>query len=69
MRIRSNRASISEECRFSDCSHDTELECAVRAATESGALAHERLAASESLRLNGSHPKNGLLARRRLAWR
>ena len=36
-------------CRFSDCGHDTEPGCAVRAALESGALTAERYAAYRKL--------------------
>ena len=34
---------ISEGCRFSDCSHETEPGCAVIAAVESGVLSEERI--------------------------
>ncbi len=37
-------------CRFRDCRHDREPDCAVRAAVEAGELAPERLAAWEELR-------------------
>jgi ribosome biogenesis GTPase len=36
-------ASIAAGCRFSDCGHEREPGCAVRAAIASGALARERL--------------------------
>jgi ribosome biogenesis GTPase / thiamine phosphate phosphatase len=34
---------LATECRFSDCAHETEPGCAVRAAIRSGALQRERL--------------------------
>jgi ribosome biogenesis GTPase / thiamine phosphate phosphatase len=34
---------LAAQCRFRDCRHDTEPECAVRAGVESGALPAERL--------------------------
>ena len=34
---------LAAGCRFSDCAHETEPGCAVRAAIASGALEHERL--------------------------
>ena len=37
-------AELATSCRFSDCRHETEPGCAVRAAIESGALPRERLA-------------------------
>jgi ribosome biogenesis GTPase len=36
-------AALAEGCRFSDCAHDSEPGCAVRAAAESGALDANRL--------------------------
>src|SRR5262249_15278152 len=38
----SDIAGIAGQCRFSDCAHKTEPDCAVREALESGALAQER---------------------------
>jgi ribosome biogenesis GTPase len=35
--------AIAEDCRFTDCSHDTEPSCAVRRAVEEGTLPAERL--------------------------
>jgi ribosome biogenesis GTPase len=50
-------SALAEECRFSDCSHDTEPECAVRAAAQGGALAHERLASFRKLALERLPPR------------
>ncbi len=50
-------SALAEECRFSDCSHDTEPECAVRAAAQSGALGHERLASFRKLALERLPPR------------
>jgi ribosome biogenesis GTPase len=36
-------SALAEHCRFSDCSHDAEPDCAVREAAETGALPRERL--------------------------
>jgi ribosome biogenesis GTPase len=36
-------AALASQCRFSDCSHESEPGCAVRAAIEAGALDAERL--------------------------
>jgi ribosome biogenesis GTPase len=41
---------LALDCRFTDCGHDTEPGCAVRAAVEDGALPRERLDAWRSLR-------------------
>jgi ribosome biogenesis GTPase len=41
---------LSARCRFRDCQHVTEPECAVRAAAESGQLAPERLSSYLKLR-------------------
>jgi ribosome biogenesis GTPase len=35
-------AELAAECRFSDCAHDTEPDCAVRGALDSGALDPDR---------------------------
>jgi ribosome biogenesis GTPase len=41
--------SLAVQCRFSDCRHDSEPGCAVRAAIESGDLAVERLTSFRKL--------------------
>ena len=43
-------AKYAEMCRFSDCSHTNEPDCAVLAAVASGALSAERLASMHKLR-------------------
>lgn len=42
-------ARLATECRFGDCAHDTEPDCAVRAALDAGELAEGRLAAYRKL--------------------
>ena len=42
-------SALAEQCRFSDCSHDAEPDCAVREAAETGALPRERLASFRRL--------------------
>lgn len=42
--------ALAEGCRFSDCRHEAEPGCAVRAAAESGAIDPTRLAAWHALR-------------------
>jgi ribosome biogenesis GTPase len=42
-------AALADGCRFADCGHDTEPDCAVKAAVDEGTLAPERLAAWRSL--------------------
>ncbi len=41
---------LAANCRFTDCAHDTEPGCAVRAGVDAGDLAAERLAAFHDLR-------------------
>ncbi len=43
-------AALAAHCRFADCSHGSEPECAVRAALESGALAEDRWESYRKLR-------------------
>jgi len=42
-------AALADACRFADCGHDTEPDCAVKAAVVEGALAVERLEAWRTL--------------------
>lgn len=44
-------AALAPYCRFTDCRHDREPGCAVRAAVEAGTLPADRLAAYHQLRL------------------
>lgn len=41
--------TLARECRFSDCRHESEPGCAVRAALESGSLSSDRLASHHKL--------------------
>ena len=41
--------AVARQCRFSDCRHETEPGCAVRAAIEAGTLAPERVASHHKL--------------------
>jgi len=50
-------SALAEKCRFSDCSHHTEPECAVRAAARNGELAYERLASFRRLALEQLPPR------------
>ena len=42
-------AALADGCRFADCGHDSEPDCAVKTAVDEGTLAPERLAAWRSL--------------------
>ena len=57
-------SALAAECRFGDCSHDAEPDCAVREAAESGALAGERLASFRRL----GHGKFPRRRTREAAW-
>ena len=41
--------SVARSCRFSDCQHETEPGCAVRAAIDAGTLSPDRLASHQKL--------------------
>lgn len=47
--------SIARSCRFSDCRHETEPGCAVRAAIEDGRLSSDRLASHHKLEAERQH--------------
>jgi ribosome biogenesis GTPase / thiamine phosphate phosphatase len=55
-------AVLSEECRFVDCGHDTEPDCAVKTAVLEGTLSSDRVAAWRALKEEAE-----AIARRRLA--
>ena len=60
-------AALGENCKFRDCQHRAEPDCAVRAAVETGALPADRLASFHKLadeRATGAHKQE---AARRLA--
>jgi ribosome biogenesis GTPase / thiamine phosphate phosphatase len=60
-------AALAADCKFRDCLHRAEPDCAVRAAVESGALPADRLASFHKLageRATGAHKQQ---AARRLA--
>lgn len=46
----SDIARLAERCRFRDCQHDTEPQCAVLAAVDAGELARTRLASYHKLK-------------------
>ena len=43
---------LTEQCRFGDCSHESEPDCAVREAIQTGTLERERLASFRTLTLD-----------------
>jgi ribosome biogenesis GTPase len=47
--------ALSSGCRFADCRHDTEPQCAVRQAAADGTLAPERLDSYHKLRKEAEH--------------
>jgi ribosome biogenesis GTPase len=55
-------AALADGCRFVDCGHDSEPDCAVKAAVAEGTLAPERLAAWRAL-----HEETAAKAQRELA--
>jgi ribosome biogenesis GTPase len=48
-------AELAQNCRFSDCAHESEPGCAVRAAIAGKTLAPERFESFRRLRLEGQH--------------
>lgn len=56
--------ALAASCRFQDCAHHAEPDCAVKAAAESGALAPQRLSAWRKLR-DEAERKRAEEARRR----
>ncbi|WP_084515093.1 ribosome small subunit-dependent GTPase A [Nocardia acidivorans] len=65
--------SLAAACRFSDCSHDREPGCAVRAAIESGALPERRLTSYRKLSRENewmaARSDSRLRAERERAWK
>lgn len=63
--------SLFENCRFSDCRHDKEPGCAVRAAIENGALSEERWTNYVKLKKEAKYveDKNAYLRERTAEWK
>ncbi len=59
----------SADCRFADCVHDTEPDCAVRAEVETGRVDHRRLDRYRSLRAELADQRDREVARERRASR
>lgn len=57
-------ADLARACRFSDCAHETEPGCAVRAAVEEGQVAPERLERWRRLRREDAQASEALHERR-----
>jgi len=53
-------ALLATECRFSDCAHDTEPGCAVKAAIEAGELDRDRLARWQKLKREDAYNSESL---------
>lgn len=53
-------ADLSVNCRFSDCGHDTEPGCAVKAAIDEGQLEPDRLARWQKLKREDAHNTRSL---------
>lgn len=58
---------LALECRFTDCAHDSEPGCAVRAAIDSGDLAERRLASWRKLQREAAYQARRVDARLRAA--
>ncbi|HVR29535.1 MAG TPA: ribosome small subunit-dependent GTPase A [Thermoanaerobaculia bacterium] len=65
--------ALAAQCRFADCRHQTEPECAVRAAVEEGRLEQKRLASwralQEELRRIAERQREHLRQRESRQWR
>ncbi len=55
---------IADECRFSNCSHEGDAGCAIRAAIESGELDERRFANFQKLNAEQAHNARSLAERR-----
>jgi ribosome biogenesis GTPase len=66
-------AGLAAECRFSDCRHETEPGCAVKAALADGTLPQERFASHRKLEREAAHVARAgdplLQAAERRRWR
>jgi ribosome biogenesis GTPase len=58
-------AALSADCRYTDCSHENEPGCAVRAAIERGELSEERYASYLKLKKESDHHEMSYLERRK----
>lgn len=56
---------LSAECRYADCSHEHEPDCAVRAAVESGALSEDRYSSFLKLKKESAYYEMSLLEKRK----
>lgn len=56
---------LSEDCRFRDCSHSSEPDCAVLAAVEDGRLAPDRLASYRKLEAEAAYQRRKIDPRAR----
>ena len=56
---------LAARCRFADCTHSGEAECAIRAAIDAGELGEERLGAYLKLMRESEHHERSYLERRR----
>jgi ribosome biogenesis GTPase len=57
--------ALAAQCRFSDCGHETEPGCAIRAALESGEIDERRLANWRKLGREQRHAAETLAEQRR----
>ena len=60
--------AFTRMCRFSDCRHESEPGCAVRAAIERGELSEERWESYRQLKAEAEIPDREELMRRKRQW-